>query len=970
MAPAPGLQCRTCGHTNPSGALRCAICHNATSSEDVTQTNLGWSRVAGGPESLAAYAFAVGTVLSGRYEILQTIGQGGMGTVYKARDRELDRLVAVKVIRGELAHDAKTLARFKQELILARQISHKNVIRIFDLGTHEATKFITMEFVDGRDLSSVLEERRFTAEEAARIVRHVCWALDAAHTENVIHRDLKPQNIMIDDAGRVRVMDFGLARSLETSGLTQTGALLGTPAYMSPEQAKGLPLDPRSDLFSLGIIFYEMLTGTVPFKADTLWATVLSRTQAEPPPPIAIDPSIPRKLSEITAKCLAIDPARRYANAIEMAAELDAFLGGTVSIELPAGAAPAPSRRRMWIAAGTAGAAVVLLAAAFLSQKLFHAPAAPHKTVTVLVADLGNNTGEAVFDGTLEPMLNLALEGAGFINSYDRGQARVLANGKLDEPAARLVAANQGLDAIVSGSLDRQGSGYRLSLKAAQAVTGTAFWQADATASSKDAVLTELPKLTAKLRKALGDPTSVSDQLFAMETLAAASVDAVHQYAVGMDGLYRTKYEDARQAFSKAVEIDPKFGLAYAGLAVVSRNLGQPQEAEKYIKVAIGNIDHMTERERYRTRGFYYLLTGDQRKCVEEYGALLNRYPSDARALNQLALCSSELRLMPKAIEEMRRAVEILPKYALFRNNLALYSAYASDFRTAEQEARLVERLNPSYAKGYISLSFAQLGQGQLQQAAETYHKLESIGALGASNATSGLADLALYEGRFEEAARLLEKGAAADLAAKKPEWAAAKFAALAFTQLSRGKKGPAMAAADAALANSQAAKIRFLAARAFVAAGELAKARAIAAGLAAELHTEPQADARLIEGEAALEENQPRVAMQKFTEANALVDTWIGRFDLGRAFLKAGAPTQADSEFDGCIRRRGEAMALFLDEVPTYGYFPSVYYYRGRVHEELKSADFAESYRTYLSIRGKAGEDPLLAEVRRRAGQ
>src|ERR1019366_1619459 len=225
-------------------------------------------------------------------------------------------------------------------------------------------------------------------------------------------------------------------------------------------------------------------------------------------------------------------------------------------------------------------------------------------------------------------------------------------------------------------------------------------------------------------------------------------------------------------------------------------------------------------------------------------------------------------------------------------------------------------------------------------------------------------------EGRFEEAARLLEKGAAADLAAKKPEWAAAKFAALAFTQLSRGKKGPAMAAADAALANSQAAKIRFLAARAFVAAGELAKARAIAAGLAAELHTEPQADARLIEGEAALEENQPRVAMQKFTEANALVDTWIGRFDLGRAFLKAGAPTQADSEFDGCIRRRGEAMALFLDEVPTYGYFPSVYYYRGRVHEELKSADFAESYRTYLRIRGKAGEDPLLAEVRRRAGQ
>ena len=753
MGPAGGLQCQQCGHMNVSGESHCAKCHAPISLEQLTQSNIGRPRAASYDPALSR-TLAPGTLLAGRYDIVLMLGEGGMGTVYKAKDVELDRLVAVKVIRGDLANDARTLARFKQELILARQITHKNVIRIFDLGTHEGVKFITMEYVEGRDLSRVLEERRCTPDESARIVRQVCSALEAAHSENVIHRDLKPQNIMIDEAGRARVMDFGLARSVEMSGLTQTGAMLGTPLYMSPEQAKGVPSDPRSDLFSLGIIFYELLTGIVPFKADTLWGTVLSRTQREPPPPISIDPSIPPKLSEIAAKCLSIDPAARYAGAREMGADLDAFLSQAVTqtIVVPPVEAPPRKARRSRVAAG-AIAAVVLVAGGFWSWRYFQAPTGPHKPVTVLVADINNGTGDPVFDGTLEPMLNLALEGADFISSYDRGQARAAANGKLDDPAARLVAANQGLDALVSGSLVRKGSGYTLSLSATQAVTGKVLGHAEGTAPSKDAVMNLLPKLAAKIRTALGDPTSVSDQLFAMETLAAASVDAVHQYAVALDSLYRAKYDDARKAFSKATELDPNFGLAYAGLAVVSRNLAQQQEAQRYIGLAVSHIGQMTERERYRTRGFHFLLAGDNRKCVEEYGALLSRYPSDARALNQLALCSTQLRLMPKAIEEMRRAIEILPKYALFHNNLALYAAYGSDFQTAEQEALQVQQLNPSYAKGYISLAFAQLGQGRVPEAIETYRKLENISAWGSSNAAAGLADVALYEGRFGDAA-------------------------------------------------------------------------------------------------------------------------------------------------------------------------------------------------------------------------
>ncbi len=217
---------------------------------------------------------APGTLLGSRYQILRILGQGGMGAVYEARDQELDRTIAVKVIRPELASNPSILQRFKQELILSRNVTHKNVVRIFDLGEADGTKFITMEFVEGDDLRSVLRQHgKFSARRTVAIVQQICRALEAAHAEGVIHRDLKPQNIMRDSQGRIVVMDFGLARSLEFDGMTQTGALVGTLEYMSPEQALGAQLDQRSDLFAVGLIFYELLTGKAPYKADTAIAS-------------------------------------------------------------------------------------------------------------------------------------------------------------------------------------------------------------------------------------------------------------------------------------------------------------------------------------------------------------------------------------------------------------------------------------------------------------------------------------------------------------------------------------------------------------------------------------------------------------------------------------------------------------------------------------------------------------------------
>jgi len=449
-----------------------------------------------------------------------------------------------------------------------------------------------------------------------------------------------------------------------------------------------------------------------------------------------------------------------------------------------------------------------------------------------------------------------------------------------------------------------------------------------------------------------------------MVSVTAVSLEAVHEYAIALEDLSKGQYEDALKHSSQAVDLDSNFGLAYVVVAAASHNLSRQQDAEKYVKLALNHIDHMTERERFATRAYSYYLNGDTQKCVDEYGTLLQRYPSDTGAYNNIADCLVQLRNIPKALEEVRRAVAIQPKRATWRLNDSTWSAYAGDFQTAAKEAAVTLQLVPGFSWGFGAQAFADLGQGQLAPAAKEY---EEVAKTDMSYAAAGLADLAIYEGRYRDAVRILEKGAADDSVAKNPDAAADKLSALAYAQLLRGDKAAALKATNNSLDLSKAVKTRFIAARNFAALGEGGKAKEMAAGLSSELQIEPQAYGKLIEGEIALNAGDSHSAVQLFTQANNILDTWIGRFDLGRAYLEAGAFTEADSEFDRCLKRRGEALALFLDEVPTYGYFPPVYYYQGRVREGLKSAEFAEPYKQYLSIRGKAGEDPLLADVRRR---
>jgi eukaryotic-like serine/threonine-protein kinase len=570
----------------------------------------------------------------------------------------------------------------------------------------------------------------------------------------------------------------------------------------------------------------------------------------------------------------------------------------------------------------------------------------------------------------LEPMLRRALAGAGFVSAYDRGvvvRTGVAAPDNLNEAAAYDIAVKQGLGVVLAGVIEPRRSGYRISVKATETVTGATVTTVEGSASSKDEVLDVATRLMASVRTALGDETSESAQIFAMASLSATSLDVVRHYAAAQEAASNNRFEEARQRLSKAVELDPTFGVGYQLLAVVARNLGQLQDAERYINEALRYLNGMTERERFSTRGFYFRVTGDYQQCVKEYGEMIARFAADVTGRNQLALCLTQLRNMRQAVEEMQQVVDILPRRVLFRANLAWYASYAGDFARGEREARAIEQPD---VYGALALAFAQVGQRQFTQAAETYRTMAAISQRGASFAASGLGDLAIAEGRFADAVRILDEGIVKDLAANDVEHAAAKLMAVAHAELARGRAAAAIAAVERALAISKAVKIRFLAGRSLVEAGQIDRGRTLIAELASDPHAEPRAYARILEGEIALQAGNARQAVTALLDANTLLDTWIGHFALGRAYLAAGELISADSEFDRCIKRVGESLSLFLDEEPTFGYFPTVYYYQGRIREELKTEGFTAAYQSYLGLRGQSNEDVLVKEARERVSR
>ncbi|MDQ6699328.1 MAG: protein kinase, partial [Acidobacteriota bacterium] len=814
----------------------------------------------------------------------------------------------------------------------------------------------------GGDLAKLLDTRgKLPPAEAIPILQQVCAGLEAAHEVEVIHRDLKPQNIMLSEEGEAVITDFGLARSVEGTQQTRTAAVMGTPAYMSPEQAKGTVLDGRSDLFAFGIIAYEMLSGVRPYEAETLWGTLTKRTQEDAAPLVKVEPGIGKPLNDIVAKCLERDLAKRYQNAGELLRDLK---GLTEPVTPPA------RSRSPWILA----AAGVLVAAAGLlfyrSGNPVSAPV-PNKVLSLLVADFENSTGDPVFSGTLEQMFSIALEGAPFINAYDRVKARKTAGDlqkgatSLQEPLARLVAMRENIQDVIGGSIKPRNGGYVLSARAIDAATGKTLAEVKTDAATKEAVLAAVGTLAGKMRNSL-NPRGPQPQ---RDPFTAGNIEAAHFYVLGQEMQSLGKRQEAIANYKHAIQLDPNLGRAYAGLAASHRNLGQKEEAIRNYKEAMSRLDRMTDVEKYRTRGGYYITVGDVDKAIEEYGRLAKEYPADNSALSNVALAYFLRHDMIKALETGRLATERFPNSVGFKNNLAIYAMSAGDFAQAIDIAQQALKLNPSYEKGYIVLALSNLAEGKPSEAVELYKKLSEISTRGTSWAALGLGDEAIYSGRNSEAIATLSDGAAGDLASGDQGAASTKLVAVAQAEMIRGESPKAIAALDRARLTSGEGDpaLLFPAAMVYLNTGGEAKAKDAAARLAKRLEPEPLLYSKLILGEVELKRKNAGEAIRLFREAQSIADTWAGHLALGRAYLEAEQFAQAHSEFELCVKRRGEATALFLDDAPTYRFFPPVYYYLGRTQEGLKSPAAAGSYQSFLAIKQAAARDPMVADARRR---
>ena len=591
----------------------------------------------------------------------------------------------------------------------------------------------------------------------------------------------------------------------------------------------------------------------------------------------------------------------------------------------------------------------------------------------MLVADFHNGTGDAVFDGALEQALGIGLEGASFITSYGRPQARrqageldKTANGKLDERLARLVCRSHGIKVAVAGAIDPANPGYRLRAWALDPVTDKRLAEAERKVATKAEVLQAADLLAAELRRDLGDRRPEGSKALEGETFSTGSLDAMNSYARAQELQYQGQYAQAMAEYRQAVAHDPEFGRAYAGLAALLANQGERDQAEAQFEHALARVDRMSEREKLRTRGGYYLFRRDAARAAEQYSALVKQYPADTAGHANLAFAHFYGGDMARAMEEGRRAVAIYPSNVPQRNNVALYALYAGDFATAEKESRAVLALNPTFEKGWVALALAQLGSAQVAEARASWDKLRAVGPRGASFAALGLADLALYEGRPAEAVPLLQAGIAGDAAQNNAGAAAQKSAVLAEALLQLGRTREALAAADQAAADSRQESVLVPVARVYLAGGREASALKLASVLGANWQAAPQAYGKLVEGEAQLRRKQPREALRLFQEAQKLSDTWLGRFLLGRAYLDLGAFPEAHADFDVCLKRRGEAAAAFLDDVPSFRYLPPVYYYLGRAQQEMKSAQAPDSFKLFLDTKAR-GDDPLAADARSR---
>jgi len=798
------MNCPRCATSNPEQASFCLRCGSKLVGVDEAQTFAGMSMppVPGAaaaapkparvdvaavltppPSSLNEMATAGPWAFGGapmpdqvdfgpRYRIERMLGQGGMGAVYKAYDKELDRTVALKLVRPGLAVDPNTTQRFKQELLLASKITHRNVLRIHDLGDANGVKFISMAYIDGTDLHGLLQkEGKLTVERTVRIARQMCAALDAAHQEGVVHRDFKPQNILLDANENVYVSDFGLAKSLEAeSSMTRSGEFLGTPRYMAPEQVQGGKIDARADIYALGLILYEMVTGDVPFHADSAIQLMFKRVHEAPASPKTINPDLPDWIERVIMKCIQKDQELRYAGASEVLGDLEK---ATAPPPLPAPApvvTPPPpevkvsTSRRKLIAAVLAALLVVSGIVGYGVLRRRATPAQETAAATNFLAVLpfevrGDEKSLGYVAGGLDEALNAKLFP---LKSLHTASPEAVAKLKKGATVAE-IANSLGVNLVAQGQVQGNGDKLRIIMTLDDAKSGKRIWTQEFSGVEGD-LLTLEDEIYSKLIAAINLKPS-SDELARTTAHPTEKADAYELYLRGRNSMHgqvdAKAVQQAIDLFQQAIAKDPNFALAYTGIADASlrmyRNTKEASWAEKAVGAAL-QADQFGDQlpEVHFALGSAYTATGKTAEAIAELKRAQYLSPNSDEAYRRLGDAYRAAGQKQDAVEAYKKAAEVNPYY--WSNFNALGGAYLryGDYDNALKAYQQVARLAPNNGLGYSNIGNVYYAQEKWDDAATYFQKSIEVepSYLGYTN----LGTVYFYRQRYEDAAKMFEK--------------------------------------------------------------------------------------------------------------------------------------------------------------------------------------------------------------------
>ncbi len=613
----------------------------------------------------------------------------------------------------------------------------------------------------------------------------------------------------------------------------------------------------------------------------------------------------------------------------------------TENVALPVG-----GRKMDFIVIGVLS--VALIVSVYLNVTRESGTGFQHEPITVLIADFENSTGNPLFDGSLEQALGIGIEGAAFINTMRRDAAlsevRALELGEsLDEQSARLVSVRQDVDTVLAGSIRPDGNRLQLELKAVDPASGEVRANAKARARDSSDVLGAINTLAAEIRKDLGDDATSVRALKSAESLTTRSLEAIKDYTTAQELARGGQDEAAIGYYRQAVERDPEFARAWSGWGLSAFKLGRRVEADEKWNKALSLLDRMTERERYRTLGLYYTVVSlNYDKAIENYQQLVEKFPADGAGNNNLAILFTLTAQYDKALAQSRQLLEIYPRLILYRANHAQYAMYAGDMEIAREFAAGVIEEDPSFFKSYMILAIVALHDGDVAAAQAFYDDMAKSGPRGASLANTGLADIALYEGRYEDALDLLQAGLEQDRDAGDDRGTGTKIIAMAQAHFEAGDIGQALPLLQT-LQGARADGQQVPAAEIYAAGREFAAATDIAGQYRDQLRPTAGAYAGLINGMVAYQQGEFSAAISAYMSALGHADLWILRYYLGKAYLAAGYPVEASAEFTACIERRGEAGGLFFDDVPTWRYTAELEEWKARASARIAGLSTGE---------------------------